>query len=74
MTSHETPGDAELARFLTVDEVSTMLRVSRATVYRLVSSGALVATRVGHSVRVTRRAVDEFIGHHTRGSTHPPDH
>ena len=51
-----------------------MLRVSRATIYRLVSSGALAATQVGKSVRVTRRTVDEFIRHHARGLVDPQDH
>ena len=63
MTGGGSPDDAGFPRLMTVNEVATALRVSRATVYRLVSSGALPGTRVGRSVRVTRQAVDEFIGH-----------
>lgn len=46
---------------MTVVEVASTLRVSRATVYRLVHSGALPGKRIGKSVRVTRRVVEEFL-------------
>ena len=68
MTAPGTPA-AGLPQFLTVDEVAGALRVSRATVYRLVSSGALAANRVGKSVRVTRPAVEEFLRRHARPAT-----
>lgn len=48
-------------RFLTVAEVSTMLRVSKMTVYRLVHAGELAAVRVGRSFRVPRHAVDTYL-------------
>ena len=68
-----TPRDVPLPQFMTVNEVAAALRVSRATVYRLVRSGALTATDVGRSVRVTRRAVDEFLHRHLRPAAEPPD-
>lgn len=46
---------------VTVSEVAAMLRVSRATVYRLLHAGALPGMRVGRSLRVTRRAVDSYL-------------
>jgi excisionase family DNA binding protein len=52
--------DHQLQRVMTVPEIATALRVSRATVYRLVNTGALPGMRVGKTVRVTRRAVQEF--------------
>ena len=43
----ETPGP-----LLTVAEVAVRLRVSRATIYRLVRAGALPALRISNSIRV----------------------
>mgnify|MGYP000494007879 CR=1 FL=1 len=40
------------ARFLTVQEVADLMRVSSMTVYRLIKSGELPAVRVGRSFRV----------------------
>lgn len=42
-------------------EVAAMLRVSRATVYRLLHTGALPGMRVGKSLRVSRRAVETYL-------------
>jgi len=41
-----------VGRLLTVREVSDRLRVSRATVYRLVQAGALPALRISNSIRI----------------------
>lgn len=46
---------------MTVVEVAAALRVSRATIYRLVHSGVLPAVQVGRSVRVPRDAVHAFL-------------
>jgi excisionase family DNA binding protein len=65
-----TSGDAEpheLHPFMTVVEVAAALRVSRATIYRLVHAGVLPGIRVGNSVRVPRHAVDAYL----RRSTPP---
>ena len=48
-------------RFLTVAEVSALMRVSKMTVYRLVHSGELTAVRVGRSFRVPEHAVDAYL-------------
>jgi excisionase family DNA binding protein len=45
------------ARFLTVFEAATILRVSKQTVYRLVRDGDLEAIRVGRSFRIPAHAV-----------------
>jgi excisionase family DNA binding protein len=44
----------ETFELLTVAEAATILRVSRATAYRLVESGGLPATRIGGSIRISR--------------------
>ena len=49
------------ARFLTVQEVATMLRVSSMTVYRLIKAGDLAAVRVGRSFRVRDVDVDAYL-------------
>jgi excisionase family DNA binding protein len=49
------------ANFLTVAEVARLLRVSNMTVYRLISSGALRAVRVGKSYRLTEHDIDRYL-------------
>ncbi len=66
---------------LTLNEVASLLRVSRSTVKRLISSGQLAAFRVGSGVRVPLSAVEGYLAQvriepmrpHTRGwaATHP---
>ena len=48
-------------RFLTVQEVAAVMRVSKMTVYRLVHSGDLPAVRFGRSYRVPESAVTEAL-------------
>jgi len=47
--------------YLTVTEVSEMMRVSTMTVYRLIHAGNMRAIRVGRSFRVPIDAVDEYV-------------
>ncbi|HTJ68149.1 MAG TPA: helix-turn-helix domain-containing protein [Actinospica sp.] len=47
--------------FLTVSEVAEILRVSKMTVYRMVHSGELQATRVGRGFRVPSKAVRGYL-------------
>jgi excisionase family DNA binding protein len=49
------------ARFLTVQEVADLMRVSSMTVYRLIKSGELPAVRVGRSFRVAESDVDTYL-------------
>jgi len=48
-------------RVLRPDQVSEILKVSRRTVYRLVSEGELEAFRVRGSLRVRQSAVKAYI-------------
>ena len=52
-------------RLLRVQEVAEAMRVSNMTVYRLIQSGELVATRVGRSYRIRERDVEAYL---TRGT------
>ena len=49
------------ARFLTVQEVAALMRVSSMTVYRLIKAGDLPAVRVGRSFRVSELDVDTYL-------------
>jgi excisionase family DNA binding protein len=49
------------ARFVTVAEVASLLRVSNMTVYRLVQAGQLPAVRVGRSYRIRDDDVDRYL-------------
>ncbi|WP_435742839.1 helix-turn-helix domain-containing protein [Nocardioides sp. SYSU DS0663] len=55
------PGEISDAKFLTVAEVASMMRVSKMTVYRLVHGGELAAVRVGRSFRVREEDANEYI-------------
>lgn len=46
---------------LTVAEVADVMRVSNMTVYRLIRSGELVATRVGRSYRIWEDDVRSYL-------------
>ena len=51
---------------LTVDEVAEALALSRSTIYRLLKSGDLVATRIGTATRVPKSSLDRFVDERTR--------
>jgi excisionase family DNA binding protein len=53
--------DGSRSRFLTVAEVADELRVSSMTVYRLIKSEQLPATRVGKSLRIRVDDVERFL-------------
>lgn len=48
-------------RLLRVREVADVMRVSNMTVYRLIRSGDLPATRVGRSYRIWDRDVSAYL-------------
>ena len=56
-------------RYLTVEEVAEVMRVSKMTVYRLLHSGELPGVRVGRSFRVPQDALDAYL---RSSSTVPP--
>jgi excisionase family DNA binding protein len=48
-------------RWLKVAEVAHLLRVSKMTVYRLISSGELRSARVGRSYRLSEDDVNAYL-------------
>ena len=48
-------------RLLRVREVASVMRVSNMTVYRLIRSGDLAATRVGRSYRIWEHHVTDYL-------------
>jgi excisionase family DNA binding protein len=46
---------------LTVAEVSSVMRVSNMTVYRLIKSGELPAVRVGKNYRIREHDLERFL-------------
>lgn len=57
-------------RFLTVAEVASLTRLSKATVYRLVRAGRIPAVQFGRSYRVAEAAVHEYVA---RSAIHGQD-
>jgi excisionase family DNA binding protein len=52
----------EMPDVLTVAETARLIRLTENTVYGLVHSGELAATRVGRRILVTKAAVLVFLG------------
>lgn len=42
-------------KFMTVEEVASLMRVSKMTVYRLLKTGELTSVRVGRSFRIPEK-------------------
>lgn len=51
---------------LTINMVAERLRISRSTVYRLISVGQLAATTVSHRQRVSEADLLQYIDRNTR--------
>lgn len=49
------------SRFMTVKEVAAYMRVSDMTVYRLIESGQLRATRAGRSWRIQTSDAEAYL-------------
>lgn len=58
MSTMEIPDDA---RFLKISELAGLARVSKMTVYRMVTSGELEAVRVGRSYRIPAAAARRML-------------
>jgi excisionase family DNA binding protein len=52
----------DLPLVLTVKQVQSILAVSKTMAYQLVHTGELPSVRIGKSFRVTRAALEKFLG------------
>ena len=50
------------AEVYTIDEAAKILKVSTETVRKLIANKELEARRVGRQYRITREAIDRFLG------------
>jgi len=51
----------EMDEFLTLKEVTEILKVSRQTVYRWISSGELRSIKIGKLVRIRKKDLEKFL-------------
>lgn len=58
---------------LTVNEVATMLRVSKMSVYRLVHAGELPHIKVSHGIRIPTEEVDALLERSYRPPVQPDE-
>lgn len=52
---------AVLPLVLTVEELMTVFSIGRNTAYEMVRAGIIRSVRIGHSYRIPRDAVTEFL-------------
>ena len=52
-------------RFLTVQEVSSLLRLSILTIYKYIKEGKISVVEFGGHYRISRSSLDSFIQEHT---------
>ena len=50
-----------LELLFTIKDLDTYLQVSTTTVYRLIKDGALTGTRIGQSLRFTRKNIEDLV-------------
>lgn len=50
-----------LEQLFTINELAKYLQVSSTTVYRLIEDGALTGTRIGQSLRFTRKNIEDLL-------------
>jgi|TARA_B100001971_G_C18232800_1_gene565045 excisionase family DNA binding protein len=51
--------------YLTIDEVASLMRVGRTTVYRMAQRGELPATKFGRAWRFSREKLNKYLEQHT---------
>lgn len=56
-----------MEQIYTVEEIASMLRVSNATVYRLLESGQLQGFKVGTQWRIKQSSLERFIEEQGKG-------
>lgn len=56
-------------RFLTVQEVSALLRLSVLTIYKYIKEGKISVVEFGGHYRISKSSLDSFIQEHTFENT-----
>lgn len=56
-------------KLLTIKEVTELLRISKASLHKLVGQGKLVATKIGGRTLFTRKELERFIEQQTGAET-----
>ena len=56
-------------RLFKIQDVCSVLNMSRSMVYRLTTSGELHAVRIGKSVRITEEAIETYLRSLTASSS-----
>ena len=59
-----------MVELLRVEEAARLLRIGRSKLYQLLARGELPVVRIGRSVRIPRRALEEWIAAHTMSGLH----
>ena len=65
--------ERNLSTFLTVAEVAAAMRLSRATVYRLMKDHEIQAVRFGRTYRIPETAVADYIARAAFGNGDAPE-
>ncbi len=59
---------SNVSELMTLNEVADYLRVTRKTIYRLLSRGSIPATKVGHQWRFGGDSIDEWLHQNSVGA------
>ncbi len=54
---------------LTVEEVASLLKLSKITIYRLIKTGEIPAYKIGASWRVNKKDLESYIESKKKGSS-----
>lgn len=55
-----TPDDPAVEQFFRVDELASILRVSRGSAYQLVRTKQIKSVRIGRVIRIPGQALEDF--------------
>jgi excisionase family DNA binding protein len=65
--------ESKVSEVMTLYEVADYLRVTKKTIYRLLSRGSIPAAKVSHQWRFSRDSIDEWLQQNSVGATADKD-